>query len=191
MCRSWSQTMGLLSARHDWRCSLFGIKMSKSFQWHELFWHVWGTQHFHSLTCREKQEQKQQGTSLLKIKEDRKERKHEIHFKSLEVFSCQGKDAVKGPRKTNIITPVIKAHLILLITGELQKHGFYMPAVWQFLKSCLKLKPTSPLGKRTDVPYSYRYIFLDAYSLEWRMEMAWSRVGSARFPNLHSKLLKE
>lgn len=63
------------------------------------------------------------------MKEDRKERKHEIHFKSLEVFSCQGKDAVKRPRKTNIIILVIKAHLILLIAGEPQNHGFYMPAV--------------------------------------------------------------
>ena len=55
-----------------------------------------------------------------------KERKHEIHFKSLEVFSCQGKDTVKGPRKTNIIILLTKAHLNLLITGEPQKRGFYM-----------------------------------------------------------------
>lgn len=66
---------------------------------------------------------------FVEVEEDRKERKHEIHFKSLEMFSCQGKDAVKRPCKTNIIILVIKACLILLIAGEPQKHGFYMPAV--------------------------------------------------------------
>lgn len=60
------------------------------------------------------------------MKEDRKERKHEIHFKSLEAFRCQGKDAVKGPGKTNIVILVTKAHLILLITDEPEKHGSYM-----------------------------------------------------------------
>lgn len=99
------------------------------------------------------QEQKQQGSSLLKMKEDREERKHEIHFKSLEAFSCQGKDAVKGPCKTNIIILVTKAHLILLITGEPQKHGFYMLLILERHQTCLKIKTTSLLGKNTDVPY--------------------------------------
>jgi len=60
------------------------------------------------------------------MKEDRKERKYEIHFKSLEVFRCQKKDAVKEPCKTNIIILLTKSYLILLITGEPQKHGSYM-----------------------------------------------------------------
>lgn len=109
-------------------------------------------QHFHSLTHTVKQEQKQQGSSLSKMKEDRKERKHEIQFKSLEVFRCQGNDAVKGPCKTKITILVTKAHLILLITGEPQKHGFYMLLVEQSLKTCLKIKTTSLLGNSADAP---------------------------------------
>lgn len=87
------------------------------------------------------------------MKEDRKERKHEIHFKSLEAFSCQGKDAVKGPRKTNIFFLVTEPHFILLITGEPQKHGF-CALVQQSLKTGLKIKTTSLLGKSIDAPYS-------------------------------------
>lgn len=96
------------------------------FQWLELLWQVWDMQHFHSLTHTVKEDLKKQGSSLSKMEEDRKERKHEIHFKSLEVFRCQEKDAVKGPCKTKIIILVTKAHLILLVTSEPQKHGFYM-----------------------------------------------------------------
>lgn len=73
-----------------------------------------------------KQEPKRQGSSLLKTKEDGKERKHEIHFKSLQAFSCQRKDAVKGPRKINIINLVTKVDLNLVITGEPQNQVFYM-----------------------------------------------------------------
>lgn len=59
------------------------------------------------------------------MKEDGKERKHAIHFKSLQAFSCQGKDTVKGPRKTNI-NLVTKVDLNLVITGEPQNRVFYM-----------------------------------------------------------------
>jgi len=36
-----------------------------------------------------------------------------------------------------------------------------------------------------------RYVFLVMYSLEQRVEVAWSRVGSGRFPNLPGKSSKE